>query len=601
MNPNTSKPLVVQGDGTIFLEVESDPDRSCRDKISRFAELIKSPEHIHTYRITPLAVWNAASTGISLDEMIDTLSSNSKYEVPGNILHNIQDWYRRYGRVRLVKMPPDRITNFDPEYIYLISDDRIVLQEIANRKAIQNFLDGWEGTNAIRVKSIFRGRLKQALIKVSYPVEDLVGFQPGDPLDFSLADRTSTGEPFSLRSYQREAIESFLSGGDGSRSGVIVLPSGAGKTVVGMGAMERIRENTLIITTGTVAVRQWIREITDKSSVDPLMIGEYTGDSKEIQPITVTTYQILTHSTVKSAAKFLDIEDSGDFDELSEGDITKIYPHLNVFMARNWGLIVYDEVHLLPAPVFRITSEIQAKKRLGLTATLIREDGKEDDVFSLIGPKKFDAPWKDLERDGWIATAVCSEVRVKFPNEQYMMEYAVAPQRLKYRIAAENPVKINALKSILQRLSPDDSVLIIGDYIDQLQKIADMLGVPVITGKTKNSMREELYSQFRKGNINMLVVSKVANYAIDLPDANVAIQVSGTFGSRQEEAQRLGRILRPKSRDTQAYFYTIVTSDTLDQEYSMRRQLFLTERGYGYTIINQEDLISSVRVSEKDV
>ena len=432
-------------------------------------------------------------------------------------------------------------------------------------------------------------------------MEDLVGFQPGDPLDFSLADRTSTGEPFSLRSYQREAIESFLSGGDGSRSGVIVLPSGAGKTVVGMGAMERIRENTLIITTGTVAVRQWIREITDKSSVDPLMIGEYTGDSKEIQPITVTTYQILTHSTVKSAAKFLDIEDSGDFDELSEGDITKIYPHLNVFMARNWGLIVYDEFHLLPAPVFRITSEIQAKKRLGLTATLIREDGKEDDVFSLIGPKKFDAPWKDLERDGWIATAVCSEVRVKFPNEQYMMQYAVAPQRLKYRIAAENPVKINALKSILQRLSPDDSVLIIGDYIDQLQKIADMLGVPVITGKTKNSMREELYSQFRKGNINMLVVSKVANYAIDLPDANVAIQVSGTFGSRQEEAQRLGRILRPKSRDTQAYFYTIVTSDTLDQEYSMRRQLFLTERGYGYTIINQEDLISSVRVSEKDV
>lgn len=600
MNQVVSKPLVVQGDGTIFLEVEFDPDRVCRDKISRFAELIKSPEHIHTYKITPLAVWNAASTGVSLDDMINTLATNAKYEVPGNIVRNIQDWYHRYGKVKLVKLPPDGNTDFNPDYIYLISADPIVLREIANRKTVQNFLDGWEGTNAIRVRSIFRGRLKQALIKVSYPVEDLVGFQPGDPLEFSLADSTKTGSKFSLRSYQNEAIKSFMSGGDGSQSGVIVLPSGAGKTVVGMGAMEKIKENTLIITTGTVAVRQWIREITDKSTVNPLIIGEYTGDSKEIQPITVTTYQILTHSTVKSAAKTLDLDGSGDSDGPAEGDITKIYPHLNVFMARNWGLIIYDEVHLLPAPVFRITSEIQAKKRLGLTATLVREDGKEDDVFSLIGPKKFDAPWKDLERDGWIATAQCSEVRVKFPNEQYMMDYAVAPQRVKYRIAAENPAKIEALKSIIQRLSPDDSVLIIGDYLDQLQKIADMVGAPIITGKTKNSVREDLYSQFRKGNINMLVVSKVANYAIDLPDANVAIQVSGTFGSRQEEAQRLGRILRPKSRDARAYFYTIVTSDTLDQEYSMRRQLFLTERGYGYTIINQEELLSSIRLGERD-
>lgn len=335
MNQDTSKPLVVQGDGTIFLEVESDPERMCRDKISRFAELIKSPEHIHTYRITPRAVWNAASTGLSLDEMMETLAANSKYDVPGNIMHNIQDWYRRYGKVKLVKLPPDGNAKFDPEYIYLISDDPIVLQEIANRKTIQNFLDGWEGPNAIRIRSIFRGRLKQALIKVSYPVEDLVGFQPGDPLDFTLARTTSTGEEFILRSYQKEAIESFMAGGDGSRSGVIVLPSGAGKTVVGMGAMEKIKENTLIITTGTVAVRQWIREIMDKSTIDPLRIGEYTGDSKEIQPITVTTYQTLTHSTVKAAAKSLDADDYGDSDGLPEGDITKIYPHLNVFMARN--------------------------------------------------------------------------------------------------------------------------------------------------------------------------------------------------------------------------------------------------------------------------
>ena len=599
MITDKTKPIVVQGDGTIFLEVDSDPNRSCRDKIGRFAELIKSPEHIHTYKVTPLAVWNAASTGIALNDMLDTLLSNSKYEVPDNIVRNIQDWYRRYGKVKLVKTPIDRNTGIDPNYIYLISEDRSALLEIAGRKTIQGFLDGWVGNNSIRVRAIYRGRLKQALIKVSYPVEDLVGFQPGDPLLFSLAQKTRSGQEFSLRSYQKEAVHAFMAGGDGSRSGVIVLPSGAGKTVVGMGAMEKIGENTLIITTGTVAVRQWIREIGDKSTIDSLIVGEYTGESKEIQPITVTTYQILTHSTVKPSGMLEDTNDPEKTEISSNEDITKIYPHLNVFMARNWGLIIYDEVHLLPAPVFRITSEIQAKKRLGLTATLVREDGKEDDVFSLIGPKKFDAPWKDLESEGWIATAFCSEVRVVFPNEQYRMDYAVAPQRLKYRIAAENPTKIDVLKSIIQRVNPDDSVLIIGDYIDQLTKIAEILNTPIITGKTKNSEREELYSRFRNHDINILVVSKVANYAIDLPDANVAIQVSGTFGSRQEEAQRLGRILRPKSKGTQAHFYTVVTSDTLDQEYSMRRQLFLTERGYSYTIINQDELIQRIGTGEK--
>ncbi len=592
------KPLVVQGDGTIFLEVDSDPDRSCRDKISKFAELVKSPEHIHTYKVTPLAVWNAASTGTGLNEMLDTLSKNSKYEIPGNIVRNIQDWYRRYGKVKLVKAPNGGVESFDPDYIYLFSEDQSALREISSRKAIQGFLDGWVGLNSIRVRSFYRGRLKQALIKVSYPVEDLIGFQPGDPLIFSLAKKTSSGNDFYLRSYQKEAIQAFIAGGDGSRSGVVVMPSGAGKTVVGMGAMEKISENTLIITTGTVAVRQWIREINDKSTIDPLSVGEYTGDSKEIQPITVTTYQILTHSTIKRRKS--KEEDPEKSEDLPNEEITKLYPHLKVFMARNWGLIIYDEVHLLPAPVFRITTEIQAKKRLGLTATLVREDGKEDDVFSLIGPKKFDAPWRDLEREGWIATAFCSEIRVNFPNEQHRMDYAVAPQRLKYRIAAENPVKIDALKSIIQRLSPDDSVLIIGDYIDQLKKIAEMLKTPIITGKTKNSERDELYSSFRKGQINILVVSKVANYAIDLPDANVAIQVSGTYGSRQEEAQRLGRILRPKSKDVQAYFYSIVTSDTLDQEYSMRRQLFLTERGYSYKIINQGELIYGVGERDKN-
>lgn len=598
------KPLIVQGDGTIFLEVEKDPDHSCRDRLIRFAELIKSPEHVHTYKITPLAIWNAASSGIKLEEIMDTLMRYSKYSIPSNVEINIRDWYSRYGKIKLVRNPEklDEAEHVEkiPDSIYLVSEDAGVIQELMSRKSVSQFLNSRTSTTCIELRSIYRGRLKQALIKVGYPVEDRVGYLPGDPIDFDLRKVTLRGEELTIRPYQREAVESFV---HGSKSGIIVLPSGAGKTVVGMTVMNVIRENTLIITTGTVAVRQWISELIDKTSLSPGMIGEYTGDNKEILPVTVTTYQTLTYSPRKKNREEkegeIDLEVQEDSQEEPTVNLER-YPHLDIFRARNWGLVIYDEVHLLPAPVFRITTEIQAKKRLGLTATLIREDGKEEDAFSLIGPKKYDAPWKDLERQGWIATAYCHEVRVKFPSEEQKMQYAIAPPRLKYRIAAENPMKLEALKSILHRLSGEDSILIIGDYIDQLEIIASDLKAPLITGKMKNSMREKLYSDFRTGRIKVLVVSKVANYAIDLPDANVAIQVSGTFGSRQEEAQRLGRLLRPKSSGSVANFYSIVTKDTIDQDFSMKRQMFLTERGYGYNIVDHGELLRDIRAVEGD-
>lgn len=603
---DVSKPLIIQSDGTIFLEIDKDPDHACRDVLARFSELIKSPEHVHTYKITPLSTWNAASSKINLEEIISALSTFSRYDLPQNIIANIRDWYGRYGKVKLQKYPEIKEsstqTTFIPDMIYLVSDDAFVIQEILGRKGISPFIHRIVSVNCLEVRSIFRGRIKQALIKVGYPVDDRVGYLQGDPLDFSLRSDTISGRKFSIRPYQADAVSSFLQGEMANLSGIVVLPSGAGKTVVGMGVMEKIRESTLIITTGTVAARQWISELIDKSNLGPGSIGEYTGESKEILPVTVTTYQVLTYSPSKKGKQVttLDAEiEMTKTNEIEPEEKLKEYPHLDIFRARNWGLIIYDEVHLLPAPVFRITSEIQAKKRLGLTATLIREDGREEDVFSLIGPKKFDAPWKDLEKQGWIATAYCSEIRVKFPSDEHRMNYAVAPQRLKYRIAAENPAKLAVVRSLLERLSPEDSVLIIGDYIEQLEKISAEMNLSIITGKMKNQMREKLYSEFRAGSLSVLVVSKVANYAIDLPDANVAIQVSGTFGSRQEEAQRLGRLLRPKNSGISAHFYTIVTKDTVDQDFSMKRQLFLTERGYKYTIIDHENLLHELSVSDE--
>ena len=599
--PSDQKPLIVQGDGTIFLEVDKDPDHSCRDRLLRFSELVKSPEHVHTYKITPLAIWNAASSKISLDEILGVLSQYSKYSIPSNVEANIHDWYSRYGKIKLIRNTQNDEASEHiekiPDSIFLVSEDTIVIQELMSRKSVSQYITTRLSETSLELRSIYRGRLKQALIKIGYPVDDRVGYLQGDPIDFDLRTTTLKGKDLTIRPYQKEAVESFV---HGNKSGIIVLPSGSGKTVVGMLVMNKIRENTLIITTGTVAVRQWISELIDKTSLAPGMIGEYTGDNKEILPVTVTTYQTLTYSPRRKSADS-NPETNSEVQENPNAENEEAfnlgnYPHLEIFRARNWGIIIYDEVHLLPAPVFRITTEIQAKKRLGLTATLIREDGKEEDAFSLIGPKKYDAPWKDLERQGWIATAFCHEVRVKFPNDDYKMQYAVAPPRLKYRIAADNPMKLEAVKSILSRLSGDDSVLIIGDYLEQLDIIASELKAPIITGKMKNSLREKIYSEFRSGAIKILVVSKVANYAIDLPDANVAIQVSGTFGSRQEEAQRLGRLLRPKSSGVSANFYSIVTRDTLDQDFSMRRQMFLTERGYAYDIVDHGELLRNVKV-----
>lgn len=597
-----NKPLIVQGDGIIFLEVDNDPDHSCRDSILKFSELIKSPEHIHTYKITPLAIWNAASSGITLNEILGNLSMYSKYPVPPNIDSNIRDWFSRYGKIKFFR-DIDNLTAGDhiekiPEFIYLVSDDSTVIQELMSHKTVAQYINSVVSPTSLELRSIYRGRLKQTLIKIGYPVEDLVGYVPGDSIDFSLRSTTTNGKDLMVRPYQQEAVESYI---HGNKSGIIVLPSGSGKTVVGMSIMDRIRESSLIITTGTVAVRQWISELLDKTNLSPGMIGEYTGDNKEILPVTVTTYQTLTYSSRRKKGENPDGEEKPAIsDEVKDSTNLDKYPHLNIFRSRNWGLIIYDEVHLLPAPVFRITSEIQSKKRVGLTATLIREDGLEEDAFSLIGPKKYDAPWKDLEKQGWIATAFCHEVRVKFPNNDYKVTYATSPPRQKYRIAAENPMKLMALKVILSQLSDRDSILIIGDYLDQLEIIATDLDAPLITGKLNNDLREKLYADFRSGMNRILVVSKVANYAINLPDANVAIQVSGTFGSRQEEAQRLGRLLRPKSSGSSANFYSIVTRDTLDQDFSMKRQMFLTERGYKYDIIDHEDLIRDVETVSDD-
>src|SRR6476620_5563500 len=630
----SSKPMIIQGDGTILLEVENDSYSECRDWLSRFAELVKSPEHIHTYKITPIAIWNAAASGLKSQKVLDVLVTFSKYPIPQNIVTDIRDWFSRYGKIKLEKITDEKrndvqsvnientSSKINSHYsnvnlLVLSSFDDILITEIYNNNGINKYVLNKLNSNNLLIDAEYRGRIKNALIKIGYPVEDLVGYVTGDPLPIKLRDKiASTGEKFCLRRYQYEASEAFyVSGSERGGSGVVVMPCGAGKTIVGIDIISKICQETLIIGSSTVGVRQWIRELVEKSFIDRKMIGEYTGDLKEVRPITVTTYQCLTYHSTKTQDKkreketLHEIEEKNNIDSRSEivnytSDIIdnnatnnrygnndykiheqRIYPHLEIFKAKNWGLIIYDEVHLLPAPVFRITADIQAKRRLGLTATLIREDSMEDDVFSLIGPKKFDSPWKELERQGWIAEASCYEIRVGMDYD-YRMKYATSPLRIKYRVAAENSRKINVVKHLVSEHEGVDSILVIGDYIDQLTQISSLINAPIITGKTPNSDRERLYSLFRNGEIKLLVVSKVANYAIDLPDANVAIQVSGTFGSRQEEAQRLGRILSPKKPNKQAYFYTIVSKDTVDQEYASKRQLFLTERGYKYTIID---------------
>lgn len=551
--PDISQPLIVQSDRTMLLEVDNPHFEVCRVLVSRFAELEKSPEYLHTYRITPLSLWNAASSKLSAEEIIEALDKHSKYPVPKNVVAEIREQISRYGKVRLVKD--------DDGTLCIESVEPSLLNEIAMHRAVQPYIEERRGDRLV-VDRHSRGHIKQALIKIGFPVEDLAGYDEGAKFGFNFRPRMQRDEKmFTLRDYQRHSVEVFhANGAREGGSGVIVLPCGAGKTIVGIGVMQIVGAQTLILVTNTLSIRQWKNEILDKTDISEEDIGEYSGEKKEIKPITIATYNIITHRKKKG------------------GEFT----HFNIFSANNWGLIVYDEVHLLPAPVFRMTSELQAKRRLGLTATLVREDGLEEDVFSLIGPKKYDVPWKDLERRSWIADARCIEIRVDM-TEKLRMQYSVADDREKYRLASENPEKIRVIETILEEHGRHN-VLIIGQYIQQLNEIADYFKYPLITGKTPLPERERLYQGFRTGEINCLIVSKVANFSIDLPDASVAIQVSGTFGSRQEEAQRLGRVLRPKGGDNMAFFYSLVSRDTTEERFGQNRQLFLTEQGYEYQI-----------------
>ena len=551
------RPLIVQSDRTLLLTVDSPLYAEARDALARFAELQKSPEHIHTYRLTPLSLWNAAAAGHSADEVVEALTRFSRYDVPQNIVAEVRDYIARYGLLKLVRRD---------EKLVLTSERTELIAEIWRNRTVRPHLLEQIDDNSIGIAPVVRGHVKQALIKIGFPVEDLAGYVAGEDLALALRETTLAGRPFELRHYQMEAAEIFHAGGsERGGSGVVCLPCGAGKTVVGMCAMAKLQKHTIILCTNITAVRQWIREMLDKTTLREDDIGEYTGEMKALRPVTVTTYQILTYRKKK-------------------GDP---FPHFEIFNAMNWGLIIYDEVHLLPAPVFRMTAEIQARRRLGLTATLVREDGREDDVFSLIGPKKYDVPWKVLERQGWIATASCTELRVDLPQE-LRLDYALSTLRAQVRIAAENPAKFDVVRRLVER-HRDGHVLIIGQYLAQLHKISDELGAPIITGRTRNTERDRLFEAFRTGEVPLLIVSKVGNFAVDLPDANVAIQVSGTFGSRQEEAQRLGRILRPKSDGTTARFYAIVTRDTKDQDFASNRSLFLTEQGYSYEILNADE------------
>lgn len=551
-------PMIVQSDRTILLETQHPMFTEARQAIHGFAELIKSPEYMHTYRITPLSLWNAAAGGLTHDQVSEVLATYSKYGVPPTIVKEIEETMCRYGRIRLEKSGDDMI---------LKSEDPLLLAELVGYKSITQLIEESREEGYV-IKPFARGLIKQELIHLGYPVSDIAGYTTGESCPVQWRKITSTGRPFSLRPYQEEAVNAFYSGGAVTGgSGTLVLPCGAGKTVIGLGAICQLQTATLILTTNTTSVRQWISELLDKTGLDPSLVGEYTGDRKVVKPITVATYQILTY---RPSAE----------DE---------FPHMKLFSERDWGLIIYDEVHLLPAPVFRVTSGIQATRRLGLTATLVREDGREEDVFTLIGPKKYEVPWKMMEEQGWIAEARCREIRLPF-EAKWREAYARATARQKFRIAAENPRKLEVVRYLLDQ-HPHDQVLIIGQYVDQLDQMAHALGLPLITGKVPESERELLYQQFKQGKIKRLIVSKVANFAVDLPDANVAIQISGTFGSRQEEAQRLGRILRPKTDENKAHFYTLVTRDTREQEFSLHRQLFLVEQGYPYDIIEMEMLV----------
>lgn len=547
-------PLIVQSDKSLLLEVDHPQSDAARRAIAPFAELERAPEHVHTYRLTPLGLWNARAAGHDAEQVVSALLAYSRYAVPHALLVDVAEIMSRYGRLTLSKHPVHGLV--------LETTDRAVLAEVMKSKRTAGLLGDRIDDDTVSVHASERGHLKQVLLKLGWPAEDLAGYVDGEkhPIELSPTDPGHDDKPWEMRPYQQQAVDGFWHGG----SGVVVLPCGAGKTIVGAGAMARSGTTTLILVTNTVSARQWRDELIRRTTLTEDEIGEYSGARKEVRPVTIATYQVLT--TKRKG----------------------VYTHLELLDARDWGLVVYDEVHLLPAPIFRMTADLQARRRLGLTATLVREDGREDEVFSLIGPKRYDAPWKDIEAQGYIAPADCVEVRLTLPERDRML-YATAEPEDKYRLAACAPGK-NAIVERLVRLHEGDPTLVIGQYIDQLEELAEHLDAPVITGATTVKERQRLFQAFRTGEITKLVVSKVANFSIDLPEASVAIQVSGSFGSRQEEAQRLGRVMRPKADGRTAHFYAVVARDTVDQEFAAHRQRFLAEQGYAYRIVDADDI-----------
>jgi DNA excision repair protein ERCC-3 len=554
MQMNPSNPIIVQGDGKVLLETQHREFDNARDFLARFAELESSPDLLHTYRITPLSLWNAASAGMTRDEIVGRLRELSKFDIPEKVGRSIDDTVSRFGLIQLHPHPSgDRSlikVTFATLYI-----EKMVKQTDAAKDLLQQ-----DGRRDWKIEGGMRGMFKQRLLLENWPVQDLAGFADGTPLNFELRDTMlANGKEFRIRDYQKEAVDRwYMDGAPAGGHGVVVLPCGAGKTIVSMLAIARLQAQALILCNNQTAVNQWVRELLDKTTLTEDQVGVYTGTSKRIRPVTVATYQVLTWRRSKKHD----------------------YEHLHLFRDHNWGVLIYDEVHLLPAPVFGATAELQGCRRLGVTATLVREDGREGDVFSLVGPKRYDLPWQLLEKRGFVAEARCFEVRVPFDPKE-ADQYERAQERNRFRLASENPRKLDVVRTLVER-HKDDHVLIIGTYLDQLKEIAADLSAPLITGKTPHRERDKLFGDFRTGRVKRLVVSKVANFAIDLPDANVAIQVSGSFGSRQEEAQRLGRILRPKEHH--ACFYTVITADSREQDFAMKRQLFLTEQGYRYFI-----------------
>ena len=568
-------PLIIQSDRTILLDVHAPRATECQGALIPFAELERSPEHLHTYRLTPLSLWNATSAGFTPEDAVAVLKEYARYDVPQSIEVWIQETAGRFGKLHLLPAPAD---DAGQEQLYLATEFPMIYRELAATPALKKLLtpassqpleapdsqpsipDQDKLCYRFLLPLTLRGTVKQELLKLGWPVKDEVPLVEGEPLDIKLRETCLSGAPFAPRHYQKAAAQALVGNkGPGTGFGTIVLPCGAGKTIVGMTIMEALQTSTLVITTNISAVHQWMNELLDKTELTEEQIGEYTGENKVIRPVTVATYQVLTWRPDKDSA----------------------YPHFQLFRERPWGLIIYDEVHLLPAPVFRVVAELQAIRRVGLTATLVREDGCEGHVFSLVGPKRYDVPWKELEHSGWIATAECVEVRLDMSPAKEL-EYTIASPRSKHRLASENPAKIPVVQQLVERF-PTHKILIIGQYLDQLKEIAKLLNIPIITGSTPNKERDILYGDFRSGKLRILAVSKVANFAIDLPDASMAIQISGTFGSRQEEAQRLGRILRPK--DMVARFFTLITRNTAEEEFSANRQKFLAEQGYAYKLI----------------